>query len=273
MTAHGRRERGYQRVTPRSKASRARATARLTGVLMFVQRTVLVMLAGFVCIGVYSMGKDFLADFLNRPVKQVHVEGPFQYVGREGATDIIARAINNEFVHLDLAELKHTLEQEPWIEKASVVRQWPDELSVTLVEQVPIARWGEAGFLNQRGQVIGVSDNQSLQALPWLHGRDNDSEKIMKQYQEMTKLLRSRHLMIEKLWVDAQGTWRLSLKDGALLVLGAEEVLSKIQRFLYVYDEYLSDSFAAVASIDLRYANGLAVGWASGYEVTIHEAG
>ncbi|HEY7884794.1 MAG TPA: FtsQ-type POTRA domain-containing protein [Cellvibrionaceae bacterium] len=222
--------------------------------------------------GVYIAGSRVLNNFTSRPVEQVQVEGVFEYITREQVMNLITPAIDNKFMQLSIAQLKSQLEQESWIERATVTRKWPDTLHVALEEQVPIARWGDDGFLNHRGQVILVEDNSLLAQLPWLQGRQADSEKIMQHYLELGKLLRSRNLMMNKLHVDELGTWRLTLTSGANLVFGDSDILLKMQRFLYIYDRHLIDVFEAVASVDLRYANGLAVAWEDGYEVVIEGA-
>lgn len=263
---------GYQ-PAPRSKAAAARSAQKLSAVRRWCKRSFVVVFSGALLAGVYLMGSELLHKFMHRPVEQVSVEGPFHYVSRERAMEIISLAINDEFVKLDIGQLKQTLENENWIERATVSRQWPNGMNIAIEEQVPIARWGESSFLNQRGEVIEVGGVEQLSELPWLFGRKRDSEKIMQQYQEIGKLLRSRNLALEKLHIDDKGTWRLTLKGGVRLVLGDHDVLEKMQRFFYIYDHYLVDAFAAVVAVDLRYTNGLAVSWDEEYEVVVEGAG
>jgi cell division protein FtsQ len=37
--------------------------------------------------------------------------------------------------------------------------------------------------------------------------------------------------------------------------------VEKMRRFIAIYDKTLKDQITNIARIDLRYANGLAVGW------------
>ncbi len=58
----------------------------------------------------------------------------------------------------------------PWVDRAGVARSWPRALRVQVVEQKPVARWGEGGLLNTRGEVF-VQDAQHIPAeLPELVG-------------------------------------------------------------------------------------------------------
>ncbi len=269
------RAKGYRQATPRGAVRRGSAPrfASLRRGLAVLQKASLVAAVVAFGAGVYHFGGEALNAMLQHPVDEVRVEGQFVQISREDATTLIGRAIDREYVELDLAQLKSKLEAHPWVERAVISRELPSGLSVTLIEQVPIARWGSSGFLNQRGEVIYTEQISSLAHLPELSGRDVESAKIMRQYQDFSRLLRSRNLSVAKLWVDQLDTWRLQLENRTELVLGKNELPERLQRFLRVYDEHLVQNFDAIERIDLRYANGLAVSWSDEYDVTIEAAG
>jgi cell division protein FtsQ len=220
-------------------------------------------------LGLFYYGGGLINSVMQHPVDEVRVEGPFKYVSHATATELIGSAIDNDFVDLDINQLKHKIEQHSWVERAVITRSLPSALVVTLVEQTPIARWGDTGFLNRRGEVINTPVTQLLQDLPELGGREQHSERIMQQYQHLSRLLRSRNLTISKLWVDELDTWQMTLKRGTQLMLGKDALAEKIQRFLQVYDQHLVQHFDAVVRIDLRYTNGLAVAWSDEYKVLV----
>ncbi|WP_020207934.1 cell division protein FtsQ/DivIB [Gilvimarinus chinensis] len=275
MNQPARRAKGYRQASPRGAVGRDRAPrfAGLRRGLAILQKASLAALIVGLGAGIYHFGGQALSSMLQHPVDEVRVEGKFVQISREGATKLISDAIDREYVELNLAQLKVKLEDHPWVERAVISRELPSGLSVTLIEQVPIARWGDKGFLNQRGEVIYTEQIASLTHLPELLGRDVESAKIMRQYQDFSRLLRSRNLSVAKLWVDQLDTWKLQLENKTELVLGKGELPEKLQRFLRVYDEHLVQNFDAVKRIDLRYANGLAVSWSDEYDVTIEAAG
>ena len=45
------------------------------------------------------------------------------------------------------------------------------------------------------------------------------------------------------------------------LLLGRGNLVEKMRRYIAIYDKTLKDQITNIARIDLRYANGLAVGW------------
>ncbi len=234
------------------------------------------MVLSVVGVVLFSAANEFNSEapsvFYESPVENILVEGSFDNVSKERAVNIISGEIKDNFLQINLTALRDILEAIPWVERAIISRQWPNALVVKIVEQKPIARWGEKGFLNQRGEVIHARLSENLMTLPWLFGRDQDSSRIMRQYQDISLLLRSRGLLIDRLWVDAKSTWRISLKNGVDIVLGRDDVFLKLQRFIKVYDQYLIVNMNAIKTIDLRYANGLAVGWSNEYSVKIEGA-
>lgn len=266
-----RRIKNINQATPRAK-SRRTGTRFKTLWKIFI-RTGLVFCFVSGVFSLYFYTEKFWQRGVGQPVESVKVEGEFKHLSRVEASRLISEAINRDFINLDIGELKDRLEQHPWVERAVVVRGLSRTLRVTIIEQTPIAVWGEVGYLNHRGQVVHTDQTQKLAELPVLDGREKDSKKIMRQFQNLSQLLRSRNLTIRQLWVDDLGGWTVKLEGGVQLVLGKDQLPEKVQRFLTVYDEYLVQRFAAVERVDLRYANGLAVAWSDQYEVSIDQAG
>jgi len=263
-----RRERGYNKVLPSgtsadagSEEARSRFKyARVIGTGLFVS-----MLA----VGTY-FGAEPLMEFLERPLSSVTVEGEFLYVSKERTSELISAELDDDFLQLDLMHLKRVLENDPWVEYASLGRRWPDTLLVRIVEQKPIARWGENGFMNQRGEIIHVDSMAGLDGLPALYGAEADANMLMQQYQDLSRLLRSRGLEIIALRCDDKQSWRMTLKNDIEVVIGRDQVIEKMRRFITVYDQYLSRYWMDINVIDVRYTNGIAVQWLPGSEASAH---
>jgi len=203
-----------------------------------------------------------IAKVFERPIKSVVVEGDFNFISKQRATELIGNEIDGDFLQLDLMQLKNALLGDPWVEKVTLNRRWPDTLVVKIAEQKPIARWGD-GFLNQRGEIVRVNDASKLSGLPWLQGNEADAPEILQQYQDLSQLLRSRGLDVIALKCDNKKSWRLTIKNHIEIALGRDQVMEKMRRFVTVYDTHLSNVWLDVKSIDLRYTNGVAVRWAA----------
>ena len=57
------------------------------------------------------------------------------------------------------------------------------------------------------------------------------------------------------------GEWSVVLRDGFSVVLGAEDLGERLNRFLAVYSNDLAERFSEVEAVDARYHNGIAVSW------------
>ena len=201
---------------------------------------------------------------IDRPVAGIAVQGEFMLVSREEVMALLSPLVDKTFMQLDLAAIKVEVEKAPFIDRAMLGRRWPDQLVVTIVEQQPIARWGRSGFLNQRGEIVITPQLQNLEGLPLLFGGRAQSEQVMLTYQGIAKLLRPYDLSVMELRSDPVHSVELVLSNGLRLVVGRDQIMKKMQRFLAVYSSDLQEKVDSVASIDLRYSNGVAVEWREG---------
>ncbi len=226
---------------------------RILGLLVLVS-----MVIGTIYIAVRSFKFDVVID---RPVASVSVEGDFRFVSRERITELVTPLVNKKFLQLDLKAIKNSIEREAYVDYAVLSRKWPDRLSVRIAEQQPIARWGERGFLNQRGDIVETEQLEFLQQLPLLAGKREQAAKIMLQYQRISRLLRPYDLDVKELRSDDKFAWQLLLSNDLKVVVGRDQVLEKIQRFLTVYEQQLRGRLDDIARVDVRYENGVAVRW------------
>jgi len=201
-----------------------------------------------------------LTELFQRPIKSVTVEGEFHFITQERATQLIMQEIDEDFLQIDLSKIKSVLLEDPWVEKVTLTRRWPDTLVVKIAEQKPIARWGE-GFLNQRGDIVRVKEMKGLNHLPWLQGDEMYAAEILQQYQDLSLLLRPKGLEILALRCDSKKSWRLTLKNDVEIAIGRDQVMEKMRRFVTVYEAQLQQVWQDVKSIDVRYSNGVAVRW------------
>jgi cell division protein FtsQ len=264
-----RRERGYSKVTPQGGSAKASSSKKMSAVdevrakvsrkIIYRSVGLFVLLASFAGIAYFATAP--LTRLLERPLKSVAVEGQFQFLPKDRAMELIEKEIDGDFLQLNLSRLKSELERDPWVDHVYLGRRWPDTLVVKIAEQTPIARWDANGFLNQRGEIIRVTETDKLLGLPWLQGNEINTREIMQQYQDLSTLLRSRGLEIVALKCDNKKSWRLTLKNDKEIAIGREEVMEKLRRFVTVYDKFLSSVWGDVKTIDVRYSNGISVQW------------
>lgn len=206
-------------------------------------------------------GKDVVAQASARPINSIGVQGHFVHVSREEISARVEPMIVGGFLQSPLAAIKRELELHPWVAQATVSRRWPDELYISIVEEQPIARWGDVGFLNHRGDLIRVKQSSRLKALPLLSGKPGQEQSVMQHYQQLAQMFRPHGLRIKELHSNKLMSRRLVLDNDVSVQLGRDQTLEKIQRFLMVYSQDLRERMDEIVSVDLRYGNGLAVQW------------
>ncbi len=196
-----------------------------------------------------------------KPVTQVAIEGEFTFISREQVAARVYEALDSSFVRLNLMVIQSHLQEEAWIDYASVSRRWPDGLEVRVREHQPIARWGKTSVLNQRGEVIRLLNNDALQDLPMLTGPDEAALEIMENYQALSQMMRKHDLEVTGLQADATMAWTLILENDLPIIIGRDQVMEKVERFITVYERQLKQRLGEVERIDVRYSNGVAIRW------------
>ncbi len=199
-------------------------------------------------------------SFINRRIRTVRVESTLEHVSESQVRAVLARFMDEGFFSLDVRVLKQALENRPWIRHVSVRRIWPDTLELDITEQRVIARWGGEALLSDRGQIFSPPDMQAhVSSLPRLEGPQGSQQQVMNQYQAFSRLLSPAGLRIRELVFDERDSWRLILDSDVVVRLGREALVDRLQRLLVIYRRELEGELPGVASIDLRYDNGIAV--------------
>jgi cell division protein FtsQ len=200
-------------------------------------------------------------DLLERPVRQVTVNGDLKYLQQDSVKQAVAPFIRNDYLTVPLGELRASLESLPWVYQAAVKRDWPDGLVIAVEEQQPIAWWGNRLLINNKGELFSPAEANPEEILPYLEGPDGSQALVMQRYIDLGKVLGSRELQVQSLRLSVRGSWSTQLKNDVELVFGRDEVMEKLQRFLAIYDHTLNRFLPDIQRIDLRYQNGLAVQW------------
>jgi cell division protein FtsQ len=260
-TAHQPVARGASRLVADQPLTARRAKADFSAIKRLLWPLLLLVLG----VGAYTVAQRVL-PYADRPISQVSVQGNLSYISQQAVQLRIAPYLEASFFTVDLAAMRGELEQMPWIAHAEVRRIWPNQLSIQLEEQLPIARWGNEALLNNQGQAFTPRELANYQNLPQLFGPQRAQQKVMQQYQLFSQMLRPLGFSVAQLELRERGSWFLttgvdSSGQSIELLLGRDHLLEKMRRFVAVYDKTLKPEIANIARVDLRYANGLAVGW------------
>lgn len=181
----------------------------------------------------------------------------------------VVTKFTGNFFTADLERVRYAFEAVPWVRLASVQREFPNRLRVTLQEHKPVAYWGEdrdSRMVNSYGEVFeaNVSDLDD-DKMPRLSGPDSQSQQVLAMYLALAPAFRDMALALDSLALTDRGSWRAKLTQGAVIELGrgsVEDVMARMQRVsktLAQVTQKLGRKVSAIESADLRHDNGYAL--------------
>ncbi len=197
------------------------------------------------------------------PVSSLVIKGKTPYSSELEIKNAIRQSKLDNFFKLDVNQVQDNLEGLPWVYSASVRKQWPNQVSVYVVDQVPVAQWNDDFFINANGKIFQADKQRVSENLPKLFGPEGSELLALENYRNINDLLVYIKAEIAELVLTERHSWQITLRDGVFLNLGREDRIKRIQRFMDAYQRIksLSEKDLQVDYIDLRYDTGMAVGW------------
>ena len=193
------------------------------------------------------------------PLNSVALQGDLVHVSEAHLRAAIEPLLRGGLLGVDVTAVRLAVEALPWVDHATVHRVWPDALRVSLVEQVPVARWGEAALLNERGEIFRPS---ALPAgLPRLSGPKGSEERVLRRFEHLRDQLKAIGLNLAGLALDARRSWTAELTNEAVIRIGRDQVEPRVRRFAAVWPQISAQHDRALRVADLRYPNGLSIRW------------
>lgn len=205
--------------------------------------------------------ENHLSNPQTLPVNKIRVHGAFVNVDEAMLHRAVNDVVAGGYFNVDVERVREVVEQLPWVNKASVRRVWPDTLSVSVVEQKPVAISKVAGLINSNGDVFKPLNKIVPNSLPVFDGDSNLNKLMLSQFYEMNKLLATIEHKITYLKIDARHAVEFKLDNGLKVVLGRGDTLNRLDRLLRIYHKILANRINDIDVIDLRYTNGMAISW------------
>lgn len=235
--------------------------------LMHITASVLAVMA----IGVALYGS--LVWLVGRPLfnySRITVQGELAHNNEVTLRANVLPHLAGNFFTMNLQSVRQQFEAVPWVRNAVVQREFPNRLRVTLLEQHPVAVWGDnasaSTMVNGAGQLFEAqADDIDVEHLPRFDGPQGQAPQILKMYQQLQPVLKGMDWDIERLQLSGRGTWSLGTSSGAELELGkgsAQDVLARLDVFWKTLSQVTARygrTPAALQSADLRHENGYAV--------------
>jgi len=195
------------------------------------------------------------------PLSRLRVHAPMVQVSAEQVQDIVMPYAQVGYFGVDLQSAQDQLEDLAWVESAKVHKLWPDVLEVTLVEHKPLARWGDDRLLSVQGKLIAIPEGLDVSTLPDLGGPDAQTEQVLELHAFADALFAGSGQPLQRVRLDARGSWELRLGGGIDVVLGRHDARNRLQRFARVLPQLVAAQKAPIVRADLRYTNGFTLSW------------
>ena len=196
-------------------------------------------------------------------ISDVRIAGNLRWVSPEELKRAIAGRMRGGFFQVDIASVRASALEVPWVRDVSVRRVWPGELRVTVVEDRPIARWAGGGLVTDRGTLLPVRQGAAAGGLPLFDGPREAIPVLRDGLRAFSSVFDGIGGGIGRLKRSAAGNWTLEFTDGVALVFRDEQT-GHVRRFAAVYLSTLIGRRKSIERIDFRYPNGFAVRWRSG---------
>jgi cell division protein FtsQ len=218
-----------------------------------------------------GLGASHLLDPRTLPIRHVRVNGEFLHLSPASLQEAASDVVRGGFFNVNVEAVRAALLREPWVREVTVRRVWPDALSVHVTEQVPAARWGDAGLLNGDAEPFAPEPDTWPSGLPRLLGPPGAESALLEEYRYMSAALAGPGLKVAQVDLSERRSWSLTLDGGPKIVLGRRDARSRFDRFSMALPGHLLDALPRIAVVDLRYTNGFAVRW-KGAEIPEHTA-
>ena len=218
-------------------------------------------------------------DSLDQPITRVQVDGKLRHLDRAVIAQWVQGQITDGVLRTNLRSLQTQLQQQPWVAKVAVRRQWPGVLNVSLQERVAVARWNEKDLMTADGEVFKPRQLPVFEQLPHLWGVDVSAVEVLQQFRWLQAQFQDMNLHIVAVSKEQRGAWQVELvteitenSEGEAVTLqiafGKQDLKDRLARFKTLYDGVLQARINEIERVDLRYTNGIAVQWKDAEKVT-----
>jgi len=201
-----------------------------------------------------------LSDPAALPIRRVMVEGEFKHLTTEHVQRAVVGAVHAGFFGVDVTDIRRLLQDEAWIRDANVSRMWPDGLHVTIVEQIPVARWGDYGLLNERADIFVPAAEDLPRDLVQLNGPLGSEQEVLERFAYIRDELATIGLKAVALSLSDRRAWTITTEGGREILLGRRSLEERLARFKWGYTKGLNAAWERIGHVDMRYTNGFAVG-------------
>ena len=224
---------------------------------------------------VFAFCVDFVLQGQRFPTKYIDVVGDHAKSTTDQIVKAVAEVSTGNILLVDIAKAAEAAQSFSWVENATIRRKWPDTLEVQINTRKVQARWGDDEYLDQFGTPFTMPI-EVTQKLPMLSGPRSAAPEILEAYDSWKEPAKKVGLEIKSIKLSGRGSWEVLVSPlgstGTLeqvasdpepikVIMGSAEVKDRSNRFLKLYADIFRPVSEMVATVDLRYRDGVSVTW------------
>ena len=194
-----------------------------------------------------------------QPIENYELVSPLQQVTQNEISSAVKPYLGSSFWDIPLNKIQADLTHLDWVKSAQVKRKWPNLLYISIKEQVPVARWGEAGLVNRSGEVFFPKSIEGFKNLVQLDGALDQSEQVLRHFINLQSQFSNLDLTIKSLSLSSDNVWHIGFLNGPSVILDSLNYEHKLQRFLKAYPKLDLAMRKSARIYDLRYSNGFII--------------
>mgnify|MGYP001134322506 CR=1 FL=1 len=223
------------------------------------KRSIWTGLVGLILIALFSWVLIDQAITNPRAIEQVNLSTELQQISEEEINRVLQPYIGHSFWRVDLNQIQADLKRLDWVSQAVVKRRWPNQLMISIEEQIPVARWTDRGLINHKGDVFYPRRLHTFDAYVRLEGPLENAPQILAQLAQFQTMLDKLNWSILALTQAPEGGWQIDILDGPQLWLGEKDHHQQLTRFVRAYGQLKASLRKSTQVYDLRYSNGFSV--------------
>jgi cell division protein FtsQ len=175
--------------------------------------------------------------------------------------------VKGNFFTANLDQVRGVFESVPWVRRATVRREWPNELIVDVEEHEALGTWGEDGrLLSVKGDVFTANEAEADDdhELPAFEGPAGSEKEVLARFAQLRSWFAPIKLVPESLSLSNRYAWTVRLDNGMSVELGREKdnntLKGRVDRLVGIYPQLVARlQDGKIDTIDMRYPNGLAL--------------
>lgn len=197
------------------------------------------------------------------PIERITLSGDVRLTTSQDINQALAEEKKSSFFAVNLNDISDKLSGLPWVKSATVVRRWPDQLQIQLVEHSPDYRWGDNELIDSQSNRFANRYQALFNDLPQIHGPDGLEDEVIIAYQRLLGNLgiHTEKLAIDKFILNPYLSWELHLQSGVVVKFGRDDYEQRLARFSEAVRAGKLPKIDQVDILDFRYHRGFAIKW------------